>query len=766
MIQHNRLIAILLSTLILTFAATSRGAEGSDTDAIRTMFTRIDLDYPGLQNVKSALNRDDLPAAEEAYLTFWRERQDRKVLWNPSGRFSSLENRTGASSDFFRVHPVMISWRDREKLKGQIHTDCAWADFGTPTRWTLLTMADLMLENRLVHLRVGNAPPREMGSPWIIQGDHEWRHYFMPVLAQAYWLTGDDKYVSKLVEVWKTWIHNHAAAFSKTQWHARAFYAMQHAVHQTPTIEMVLESPALTPRDFCLIIANLSGGTIEWLTAVPPMGANCTPAQVLGILTIATALPEFKDSTQWVATAQKYLAGFLPEEAYPDGGFAETTFSYSIGTALPLLSCVYSLKVSELPVPEELLSRSEKWGEHFLYLARPDYLLPWTGHGVRIHAFDLLTQLAKMHPHRQDFLYYATQGKEGRRPENPSRWFNWSGYCSMRDRYDPTANYLFFDVGPCGKNHKNANKLQIEVASHGRTLLEDRGNHTYSADSEFNTYFNYCYGHSTVLVDGKSQPLREEVSTAPLTNPWTSTAVLDYNAGEYSGGYHPTSYVAGAVDNGVRHYRSVIFVKPDYWIVTDRLLPTGKDDPDRARTFEQLFQYIPREITEHRDSLAVSSATPGEPNLALIPVSREGLELEIAQGRRKPFILGWAVLENEPGGHVQKDTTASRRPFGERAVEPAPTVIYRKRAIMPAVMQTVLWPMKAGHTQRPRVEQLGEPGDGAVKVTLPDGRVDWYRSSAAPCAMEVGGVSFHDALAALVRLDSQGNVVAKDAVKQ
>lgn len=305
-------------------------------------------------------------------------------------------------------------------------------------------------------------------------------------------------------------------------------------------------------------------------------------------------------------------------------------------------------------------------------------------------------------------------------------------------------------MGPCGSFHKNANKLQIVVASHGRTLLEDRGIHTYSPGKpEFRTYFDYSYGHSTVIVDGKSQPIREEVSTAPLTNPWMSTAVLDYNAGEYSGGYHPTSYVAGAVDNGVRHHRSLVFVKPDYWIVTDRLLPTGKDDPDRERTFEQFFQYIPGEITEHRDSLAVSSATPGEPNLALIPVSREGLELEIARGQREPYILGWAVSKNK-----------------EELVEPAPTVIYRKRAASPAVMQTVLWPMKAGQTQHPQVERIGEPGDGAVKVTLPDGRVDWYRSSAAHCAMEVGGVSFPNALAALVRLDSQGQVMAKEAVKQ
>jgi hypothetical protein len=75
-------------------------------------------------------------------------------------------------------------------------------------------------------------------------------------------------------------------------------------------------------------------------------------------------------------------------------------------------------------------------------------------------------------------------------------------------------------------------------------------------------------------------------------------------------------------------------------------------------------------------------------------------------------------------------------------------------------------PVLAQTSWATEVERIGEPGDGAVKVTLPDGRVDWYRSSAAPCAVEVGGVSFPNALAALVRLDSQGQVMAKEAVKQ
>jgi len=770
MMQHNRLIAILLSTLILTVGHAASGSEKGDSALVRAMFARMNLDYSGLEKVKAALARDDLPAAEAAYLQFWRERDEHVVLWNVFFRLNSLPMRNSGASDFFGdPAPVTVSWRDREKAKNRISLGKVWANAESYCRWTVREMADMLVENKLTLIRLGDPgggvfhmPPVDMGGKWdwnFIANDNPYtngflhRFYWAPVLAQTYWATGDERYAGKLIDLWVDWVRSPPQSRGGDSGKHGGLGPMYQAALQPSCLAMIVQSPKLSPHDFCLMVGYLTGPTSDSLTD-GLRGGNQMLSQGQAVMAVAGAFPEFKAHGHWLSIVQRCLDSTSDSLIYPDGGFAETTFLYAVVTAVELLTSVESAgKLAEkgmgITVPKRA-ANPECMGDYFMYNAQPDWRLPWTGHGECVDATALLSSLARMYPHRQDFLYYATRGQKGEQPKTPSRWFNWSGYCSMRDRYDRTANYLFFDVGPCGSFHKNANKLQIVVASHGRTLLEDRGIHTYSPHKpEFNTYFNHCYGHSTVLVDGKSQPIREEVSISPLSNPWTSSTVLDYNSGEYSGGYHPTSYVAGEVDHGVRHHRSVVFVKPDYWIVTDRLLPTGRDEPDRPRTFEQLFQYIPCEITECEESLAVGSATPGEPNLALIPVSREGLELEIARGRREPFILGWAVSKNK-----------------KELVEPAPTVIYRKRGAMPAVMQTVLWPMKAGQTQRPRVERIGTPRDGAVKVTLPDGRVDWYRSSAEPCVMQVNGVSFPCALAALVRQDTGGSVVGKGAVSQ
>ena len=767
--RNSLRIATVLFAALICLPLHLFADEAADVALVKGMFERMNLDYPGLENVKAAWEKGDLHAAEAAYLEFWRERDDHVILWNTLFRNFDRRMRTSGASDLFtQPSPVTISWRDRDRLKGRIKLDDVWANEKYPSEWTALEMADMLLENKLTLIRMSSPhsgkiwfiEPADMGEKWDW---NFWLHenpytngflhrcYWMPVLAQVYWSTGEEKYAQKLIELWVDWVRSPPMSRAGDSGKNGGLGPMYQASLQPSCLEMILQSPHLKPRDFCLMAGYVTGNPINSMTG-GLRGGNQTIGQAKAIFAVAGAFPEFNKHAHWVSMIQKCMDNYCTGWIYPDGGFAETTFLYSAGTALGLLSAVESAQAMadvgmNLKIPEEV-KNPELWGDYFMYNARPDWLLPWTGHGgYRIDATALLGHLARMYPGRQDFLYYATRGREGRLPKDPSRWFNWSGYCSMRDRYDTKANYLFFDVGPCGAFHRNANKLQIIVASHGRTLLEDRGIHTYSPyKPEFSTYFNFCYGHSTVLVDGKSQPKPDQPATAPLPNPWTSTAVLDYNAGEYSGGYHPTSYVAGEIDYGVRHHRSVVFVKPDYWIVTDRLLKMKQDQPARERTFEQLFQYIPCKMEKDKETLSVASATPDEPNLALIPVSKEGLQLEIAEGRREPYILGWAASGDDD------------------LVTPAPTVIYRKQSAIPTIIQTVLWPNDKGETALPRVEPIAGAPEGSVKVDLPDGRVDLYYSDSEPCEFELGGSRFH-ALAALVRLDAQGHIVAKEAVK-
>jgi len=328
------------------------------------MFARIHLQMPGLEKVQAALDHDDLRAAETAYFEFWKSRTDQKILWNPHFRMVRLEGRNGQASDYFLAPvPRTISWRDRERLQDRIYKGNAWEWFDKQTNWTLLEMADLMLEDRMVPVRDGHSflPPLDMGNPWNWDSESELapsanalmhRHYFVARLAQAYWLTGDDNYVTKLVTLWTDWIRR-ASAGRKNQGLAPMYQAFIHP----GALEMILDSPTLEPEAFCLMVAYLSESPIKWLTR-GPRGANQTIGQVNAILSLVAALPEFKGSDRWLKTAMGYLTGFYNGSTYPDGGFAEPSFLYSISTALALLNCADNLLAAGLPVPQELSARA------------------------------------------------------------------------------------------------------------------------------------------------------------------------------------------------------------------------------------------------------------------------------------------------------------------------------------------------------------------------------------------------------------------------
>jgi hypothetical protein len=187
----------------------------------------------------------------------------------------------------------------------------------------------------------------------------------------------------------------------------------------------------------------------------------------------------------------------------------------------------------------------------------------------------------------------------------------------------------------------------------------------------------------------------------------------------------------------------VVFVKaqqagdPEYWVITDRLTGSGE------HTYEALFHLIPVEV-EIEDK-TVLTVTAGQPNLAFIPAAPGEVELEVVSGRPAPHLQGWYIS-------------------GSMFPVPAPCVIYSSRGAPPATFQTVLWPLRAGETALPVVEALGERGSGAVKITLPDGRVDIYCSPAAAGPHVAEQLSF-DGLAALLRLGKDGAPLFRQVIQ-
>ena len=176
-------------------------------------FELLDPGIPELGKVIEASETGDLDRAQAAYLQYHRDREQPVLHWGESGE--ERPEAQMASFNFIFNPPPTISWRDREKVKPLIHTGTGYSFTRTegalPTPYTVVDLADMVLEHRVfipVHRADG---PQDLGPEW------DWEHvppiegqrwplslsyqYFLKPLAFSYWLTGDERYVAKLVKI-------------------------------------------------------------------------------------------------------------------------------------------------------------------------------------------------------------------------------------------------------------------------------------------------------------------------------------------------------------------------------------------------------------------------------------------------------------------------------------------------------------------------------------------------------------------------------------
>src|SRR5205823_6032549 len=138
------------------------------------------------------------------------------------------------------------------------------------------------------------------------------------------------------------------------------------------------------------------------------------------------------------------------------------------------------------------------------------------------------------------------------------------------------------------------------------------------------SYFRSTRAHNTVTVDGRSQsemggPFLWTRHAGTIVERWRSSPVLDLVRASQNG-YERW---------GVTHRRTVIYCKPDTWVIVDELTGTGE------HAIEQRFHLAPGTIEASPGALRVCGT---EVTLLAAPVS--GVRCRVALGSEEPR-EGW-----------------------------------------------------------------------------------------------------------------------------
>lgn len=675
-------------------------------------YDQLDLDRPDLAAVKAAVQQKDYKAAGHALAEHIRHRETPK--W-------------------------FINWRDRPVPNPR---------YGTGP-------ADKLMAHEFMFIDTPYKPTGRIDWSYnaMTKGESatiEWnaqfnRHFHFKPLVDAYWNTGQDKYAKEIADEWVAWIEDCPVLLwqSGNSPYHHAWETLNTAIRLGDTwpnaFYHCLGSPAFTDEVIVTILKSCSE-TAEHLVKWPST-ANWLTSESMGLFVNGTLYPEFKRASEWRRLGVERLYGQLEHEVYPDGLEVELALGYNNWVISEFSQVLKLAKLNNMldELPKDYLARLECMYNYQLYAMRPDGQVFGFNDSWSSDPTNLLKEAADYFPQRTDFKWAATKGKEGTKPAKDSVAFPYSGHYVLRTGWDPQDLLLHFDAGPWGAGHQHEDKLGFQAYGYGKPLLTEGGVYMYDA-SRWRRYVLSTRAHNTVRVDDceqRSSSQRESwvlpYPFKPLDNVWLTNDQWDFVEGSYDFGYGSRDTLTA----NVQHIRSILFVKPSYWIITDSMQPADST-PHR---YEAMFHFTADETTT-RD-LSVSSSGK-EAGVQITPMPLPGVSVQVVKGQEEEPVQGWV---NGPW----------------RAV---PTALYHWQAAGPTYMTYVVYPTAAGQESPiaavksvPVTDDPGQPAKAtASEIVFADGSRQFY----VYADRDAGTVHFAgyatDARCALVGLDAKGQV--------
>lgn len=567
---------------------------------------------------------------------------------------------------------------------------------------------------------------------WL-QGPTEWthvlsRHQYWLDLGRAWWATGDPKYAEDWVYLLKDWIRDNPVPRKVsnsrgprgTVW--RTLETGIRGDNWFDTMELFLDAPQFDAEGKYLMTRSLVEQARHLYRYETGFGhGNWQVVECTGLAAIGIMLPEFKEAPQWRERAFHYLVQHMQQDVYADGAHYEVTPGYHSWVMEQFLRTSLLCKLNGYEVPG-LLDRHEKMFEFLLKASQPDRRVPSLGDagsgadirnsmglGALLYGRKDMRFLANDEPSAgwvwlfgpEALARYAALQKAP--PDFTSSLLPQSQYAVMRTGWRREDRSLLFDCAPWGGGHSHQDRLNVIVYA-GRDLLVDPGMYSYDQPLS-RDYLRKSLAHNVLLIDEGEQPQSD-----PKLLTWATTAEADFAAGEITGG-------------GLTHRRSVLFVRPGYWLVADHVLGTGEHDLTR------LFHF-PRGKAEADGQTARTQFADGL-NIAVSAADEAALQM-----RR-----GWI-------------------PTGGATAEEAPVAAFVRHAPLPAAFATVLFPF-AHPAEQPEITRLetGDPLVVGVRLRFADGQVDEIAVAPEPRELKLG-THIATGRALLVREGPQAKCVA------
>lgn len=453
------------------------------------LFSVLDLNLPGLREVKSAVERKRPDTALAALLKYYRS------LYPKSETVALKENAKDKADLIQRANDI---------------------------------------ENHI--FQWGPYPPANYGAdinwPSDPAGDIEWiaamyRFYWLTDLSNAYAATMDERYARAFVELTTDWIKKHPLEVSLNEdhpvygvakggwWRGYAWLDLQTGIRATNlcrAFRLFIHAKAFTPRFLGIILASLYDHQVK--TEIIPMAQihNKAIFEQRGFFNVLHTIREFKDRERWLDIAMKITHENLIAQTTTDGVQREWCGSYHLGVYNDVVEINGRVRDLGRIMPADYQKRVEAMAEHLFRISTPDLSFPMFGDTGR---GDITSKDRKTWPLYNTFIeaskvfndpkYQALADlKPELLPRNESAAFTAAGIYAMRNGWGPEQVYMAVHCSPPAITaHDQADNGTFELYAYGRWLMPDSGYYTYGHDKEGRDWHRQTKVHPTLTVNGE-----------------------------------------------------------------------------------------------------------------------------------------------------------------------------------------------------------------------------------------------------------------------
>jgi len=606
------------------------------------LFGSLRLDRPELNAIQTAVRRGDSAGAYQAWGAYWGTKQQPRYITYTYRQL--LDTDLLMDYDDLRAY---ISHRADEK-------DTILARAGLVLRNIIHTWGDAVIDfGSLVDF------DREIGRSGKY-GFHYWG--WSRPLNSAYVITGEEKYLAKFDELFNRWYEQRNSITRGFPELDVVYYELGLGIRNRMFIEYYMLPYAGRPWYTHERMLKTVLGAARWLYELERCeGYRSGNWQIHGsymLVQIALTFPEFRESPEWLRMGLQRLEEHRERDFFADGGHSERSpRNYTLATYLSYRNLYFLLTAHK--TRDDIarnIQGSMGWTiDWWITMLAPTGEIPAINDSHRglFPAFVLrdgaeFFQKPEVYSVLKSLFGTEQDSVQAAMPLFASRHMPASGFTIMRTDWTRDALYMNINYGKWNGAHTHSDLLDFEIYGYGKALAVDAGIGLTYDDPLYIPWYKSSRAHNMVVVNDRNME-RETVEGENIL--WSSTPSLDYFAGEHRGYAHL----------GVHHRRHIAFVKPDYWVVLDRLKCESAD------TTLSWYFHSPTSLLTLGQGFRSSSA----PGIIVLPATdnyavRTGVGMaastrDLMPGKTQP--INWIAFDQPTGRDAVKQFVVLLYPF-------------------------------------------------------------------------------------------------------